>query len=95
MNYSIMAHGVTKYGFGALRVGAFMGSCFLSYGFGLMRGEKRMQAEIDRSLGIVKAGIELVIDEKRWKELMKKEMEKQAANKNSFNEIDNNCAHPH
>ena len=45
MNYSIMAHGVAKYGLGALKVGAFMGSCFLSYGFGLMRGERRVTDE--------------------------------------------------
>jgi hypothetical protein len=115
MNYSIMAHGVAKYGLSALRVGAFMGGCFLSYGFGLMRGEKRVQAEIDWSpsgqtcpegspskkhfsegLGIVKAGIEIVIDEKRWKEEMNKEMQKQAVNnKSTINEIEKECAHPH
>ena len=79
MNYSIISYGAAKYGLGAIRVGMFMGGCFLSYGFGLMRGERRVYNEIDRNLGIVKAGIELVIDEKRWKELMKKEMEKQIA----------------
>lgn len=79
MNYSIIANETAKYGLSALRVGIFIGGCFISYGFGLSRGEARMRNEIDRSLGIVKAGIELVIDEKGWKEKLKNEMQKEMA----------------
>ncbi len=72
MNYSIIAQMATKYGLGAVRAGVFIGGCFISYGFGLVRGERRVIAEIDGNLGIVKREIELIIDEKGWNEAMKK-----------------------
>ena len=74
MNYSIIAHGAAKYGLNAMRVGLFMGGCFLSYGFGLVRGEARVRNEIDRGLGIVKRGIEIIIDEEGWKEAVNREL---------------------
>ena len=75
MNYSIIGHVAAKYSLRAIQVGMFLGGCFISYGFGLVRGERRVYNEIDRSLGIMKKGIELIIDEKAWKEALKKEME--------------------
>jgi hypothetical protein len=79
MNYSIMAHGAAKYGLIAMKVGAFIGGAFVIYGFGVMRGQRRVYYEIDRSLDVIKAGIELVIDEKGWKEALNAEMKKTCA----------------
>lgn len=40
MIYSIMADGVVKYAAGFIKVGLVSGACFLSYGFGILHGEK-------------------------------------------------------
>jgi hypothetical protein len=90
-HYSIIAHAAAKYSLGALSVAAFMGGCFLSYGFGMLRGERRMYNEINRSLDVVKTGIELVVDQKRWKEEINKELHGQAA----ISDSQRHCAHPH
>jgi hypothetical protein len=82
MNYSIIGTVAVKYGMNAIRMGILGGACFLSYGFGLLRGERRVRADIDEKIDLIGQGIKMVIDEKKWKESVHAEMEK-------------TCAHPH
>jgi hypothetical protein len=44
MNYSIIAYMGSKYGLPIVRAGIFTGGCYLSFGFGLLRGERRANA---------------------------------------------------
>jgi hypothetical protein len=47
MNYSMMAHVFTNYGKKCIYVGCFAGGCYLSFGFGLIRGQKYTQTAIN------------------------------------------------
>jgi len=44
MNYSIITYIASKYGMPIIRAGIFTGGCYLSFGFGLLRGERRVNA---------------------------------------------------
>jgi hypothetical protein len=47
MNYSIITYAASKYGLSVIRAGIFTGGCYLSFGFGLLRGERRANAGVD------------------------------------------------
>jgi hypothetical protein len=47
MNYSMIGFAAAKYGLAGIRTGVFFGGCFISYGGGLIRGEKRARAKMD------------------------------------------------
>jgi hypothetical protein len=90
MNYSIIEQVVTKYRLQTIKMGAFMSGCFLSYGFGVLHGERRIYNEIDKSLEIIMKGIECIIDENYWKQQISREQKQ-----SSMCDIQKTCAHPH